>query len=103
MLSTGAPSAMSLIGDSGVPDLVIAKSASVRSPPVKHTVLPGAAASRAARTSSDRVIVWVQFGGKPWLCWLGPEPVHAAVSRRLSASEQTDSVRIPPRALTVPG
>ena len=100
-----APSAMSLIGESVVPDLVIVTSASVRLPPVKHTVLPGEAAARTGRTSSDRVIVLVQSGGSPSLfCWLwSGAAVQPAVRTRPSAMDGTDSVRIPPGTVTPPG
>jgi hypothetical protein len=67
-----------------------------RFPPVKHTVLPGVAASRAGRTSLDRMTVAVQSDGRPWLSWRGPdEAVHPAASSTLSPMGQTDGVGYP--------
>jgi hypothetical protein len=67
-----------------------------RFPPVKHTVLPGVAASRAGRTSLDRMTVAVQSDGRPWLSWRGPdEAVHPAGSSTLSPMGQIDGVGYP--------
>jgi hypothetical protein len=66
MLRTVAPSERSLIGAFAVPERFIVTSVSVRSWPVKHTEVPGEAASRAAATSPARVTVRLQLGARPW-------------------------------------
>jgi hypothetical protein len=52
MLRTAAPSDRRVIGVLGAPEWVMVTSVLDKSPPVKHSVVPGEAASRAAGTWS---------------------------------------------------
>src|SRR5947209_9629162 len=67
MLRTAAPSERSVIGALAAPGRVRVRSVPDRPAPVKQSVVPGAATSKAADASSAWLTVRVQAGGGPWL------------------------------------